>query len=157
MSQYGAEVLSRLLRGQGDSWLHLNRWQLRVVFKGLLNKCELFGCNIISSWSPESKIQTSDYSTFAFIISSKLTAYFPWSVNINWSWNFRYARVASRYISILTTIDWIFEWSKGELLPDKYEWFRLISHQLWALPVKQQKGAFADVLLVDNVYFASYW
>jgi hypothetical protein len=37
-----------------------------------------------------------------------------------------------------------------------YEWFRLTSYLFWALPVKQQKGAFAVVLLADNVYFVSY-
>ena len=38
-------------------------------------------------------------------------------------------------------------------MTDKYEWFRSISNLLWALPFKQQKGAFAVVLLADKVYF----
>ena len=38
---------------------------------------------------------------------------------------------------------------------DKYEWFRFISPSFVG-PVKQQKGAFSDVLLAD-VYPASYW
>lgn len=31
-------------------------------------------------------------------------------------------------------------------ISDKYVWFRLILHLLWALPVKHQKGTFARVM-----------